>query len=61
MKPHSYIGKKEKLMKKLSHGYQKLVLLHKKTRFLSIMTYFAKGDHLQLIKVLKSHKLTDYR
>ena len=30
-----------------------------KTDFISVMTYFAKRDHLQLIKVLKSYKLTD--
>ena len=30
----------------------------RKTDFISIMTYFAKQDHLQLIKVLKSYKLT---
>ena len=36
-----------------------IIVKNPKTGFISIMTYFAKGDHLQLIKVLKSHKLTD--
>ena len=31
----------------------------KKTDFILIMTHFAKRDHLQLIKVLESYKLTD--
>ena len=37
-----------------------IIFNNPKTDFVSVMTYFAKKDHLQLIKVLKSYKLTDY-
>ena len=36
-----------------------IIFNNPKTDIISIMTYFAKRDHLQLIKVLTSYKLSD--